>query len=132
MTMSIEIQMLLWSIILGLAQLVLATSLATKDQGLPYNLSPRDLPAPPVSIPTGRMLRAFHNFRETFVYFAASVIILTMLGKASATSALGAQLYFWARVVYIPIYAAGVPVLRTIVWTVSVVGIAMVLTACLA
>jgi uncharacterized MAPEG superfamily protein len=130
MMMSIEIRMLLWSIVLGLLQLVIATVLATKDQGLPYNLSPRDLPPPPVSTLAARMLRAFHNFRETFVYFAAAVIVLTMLGRASPISALGAQLYFWARVVYVPVYAAGIPVLRTGVWTVSIVGIVMVLVAC--
>jgi uncharacterized MAPEG superfamily protein len=129
MTMSTEIQMLVWSIILGLFQLVLATVLATKDQGLPYNLSPRDVPPPPVTVITARVLRAFQNFRETFVYFAAAVIVLTMLGRASAISALGAQLYFWARVAYIPAYGAGIPVLRTGVWTVSIIGIVMVLGA---
>src|SRR3954470_14505034 len=67
---SIEIQMLCWSVALGLVQLVLATSLATKDQGLAYNLSPRDLPPPPVSPLAARLQRAFGNFRETFVYFA--------------------------------------------------------------
>ena len=37
---SVEIQMLCWSVVLGLVQLVIATTLATKDQGLPYNLEP--------------------------------------------------------------------------------------------
>jgi uncharacterized MAPEG superfamily protein len=44
----------------------------------------------------------------------------------------GAQLYFWARVVYVPVYAAGIPVARTIVWTASIVGLVMVLLAALA
>ena len=43
---STEIQMLCWAVVLGLVQLVIATSMATLDQGLPYNLSPRDLPPP--------------------------------------------------------------------------------------
>ena len=128
-TGSIEIQMLCWAVVLGLVQLVVATTLATKDQGLAYNMSARDLPAPSVSTLSARMLRAFGNFRETFVYFAAAVIVLTMLGRASAISALGAQLYFWARVAYIPAYGAGIPVLRTGVWTVSIIGIVMVLGA---
>src|SRR4051812_22832564 len=64
---SIEIQMLCWSVVLGLVQLVVATSLATKDQGLAYNLSPRDAAPPPVSTLAARLQRAFGNFRETFV-----------------------------------------------------------------
>ncbi|HEX4637089.1 MAG TPA: MAPEG family protein [Rhizomicrobium sp.] len=129
---SMEIQMLCWSVVLGLVQLIIATTLANKDQGLPYNLSPRDAPAPSVKIVTGRLLRAFHNFRETFVYFATAVLLVTLLNKTSTTTALGAQLYFWARLVYVPIYAAGIPVARTAVWTVSVIGLVMVLLGALA
>ena len=131
-TGSIEIQMLCWSVVLGLVQLVIATTLATKDQGLPYNLSPRDLPPPPVTIITGRLQRAFRNFRETFVYFAVAVLVVTALAKNSPTSALGAQIYFWARVAYVPVYAAGMPVVRTLVWAASIVGLVMVLLAALA
>ena len=131
-TGSIEIQMLCWSVVLGLVQLVLATSLATKDQGLPYNLSARDMPPPAISPLTARMRRAFGNFRETFVYFAVSVLVVTALAKNSPASALGAQIYFWSRVVYVPVYAAGIPVARTLVWTASIVGLVMVLLAALA
>jgi uncharacterized MAPEG superfamily protein len=53
-TGSIELQMLCWSVVLGLVQLVIATSLATKDQGLPYNMSARDLPPPGVTPLTAR------------------------------------------------------------------------------
>ena len=131
-TGSTEIQMLCWSVVLGLVQLVIATSLATKDQGLPYNLSPRDLPPPSVTPLTARFQRIFRNFRETFVYFAVAVLVVTALAKNSPGSALGAQIYFWARVVYIPIYAAGIPVVRTLVWAASIVGLVMVLLAALA
>ena len=126
---SIEIQMLCWSVVLGLAQLVLATSMAAKDQGLPYNLTPRDLPPPPVTAVTARLQRAFGNFRETFVYFAVAVLVVSLLNKTNAHTALGAQLYFWARVVYVPVYAAGVPVARTLVWAASIFGLVTVLLA---
>ena len=129
---SIELKMLCWSAVLGLVQLLIATTLMVKDQGLAYASSPRDTPAPAVKIVTGRVLRAFHNFRETFVYFAVAVILVTLLNKTSATTALGAQLYFWARAVYIPVYAAGIPFARTAIWTVSVIGIVMVLSAAFA
>jgi uncharacterized MAPEG superfamily protein len=129
---STEIQMLCWAVVLGLVQLVLATTLATKDQGLAYNMSARDAAPPPVSPLAARLLRAFGNFRETFVYFAVAVLVVTALAKNSPASALGAQIYFWARVVYVPIYAAGIPVVRTLIWAASIVGLVMVLLAALA
>jgi uncharacterized MAPEG superfamily protein len=123
---SIEIRLLCWAVVLGLAQLVIATTLALKDQGLAYNMSPRD-EASPVTRLTARMLRAFRNFKETFVFFAVAVLVVALTGKNNASSALGAQLYFWARLVYVPVYAAGIPVLRTAVWAVSIIGIVTIL-----
>jgi uncharacterized MAPEG superfamily protein len=131
-TGSTEIQMLCWSVVLGLVQLVLATAMATKDQGLPYNVSPRDLPPPPVSKLTARFQRAFGNFRETFVYFAVVVLVVTLTSRNNSVSALGTQIYFWARLIYVPVYAAGIPVLRTVTWGASIAGLIMVLLAALA
>ena len=126
---STEIQMLCWSIVLGLLQVVITATMSTKDRGLPYNISPRDAAAPPVSNVTGRLERALKNFLESFPLFAAAVLIVTALNKENVTSALGAQLYFWARLAYVPVYASGIPVARTLVWTVSIVGLVMVLLA---
>jgi uncharacterized MAPEG superfamily protein len=130
-TGSIEIQMLCWSVVLGLVQLAIATTMAILNQGLPYNLSPRDAAPPSVVRITARLQRAFGNFRETFVYFAVAVLVVTVMAKNSPGSALGAQIYFWSRVVYVPVYAAGVPVARTLVWGVSIAGLVMVLGALL-
>ena len=131
-TGSIEIQMLCWSVVLGLLQLVIATALSVKDQGLPYSFGPRDVPGPAVAVLTGRFNRAFQNFRETFVYFAVAVLIIVALNKTNATTALGSEIYFWARLVYVPIYAAGIALARTAAWTASVIGIVMVLIGALA
>ena len=129
---SVEIQMLCWSAVLGLLQLVIATALSVKDQGMPYSLGSRDVPGPAVAMLTGRFKRAFQNFRETFVYFAVAVLVVVALNKTSPNAALGAEIYFWARLLYVPIYAAGVAFVRTLVWTASVVGIVMVLLGALA
>jgi uncharacterized MAPEG superfamily protein len=126
---STEMRMLLWAVVLGLVQLVIATVLATKDQGLPYNLSPRDMPPPPVNTVSARLLRAFSNFKETFVFFAVAVLAVTLLAKTNSTSALGAEIYLAARVLYVPVYALGIPGLRTLIWAASVAGIVMVLLA---
>jgi len=127
---SMEIRMLCLAVVLGLVQLVLAATVMTRDQGTAYNLSPRDGAGPrPSSLLAGRLDRAFANFKETFAFFAVAVLVVTALGKANATSALGAQIYFWARLVYVPVYAAGIPVARTLIWAVSIAGLVMVLLA---
>jgi uncharacterized MAPEG superfamily protein len=129
MDMSMELTMLAWSVVLGLAQLVLAVVVANRDLGLPYNLSPRDQPPSPLGKTAGRLVRAYNNFRETFALFAASILLVVVMHRENEASALGAQLYFWARLVYVPVYAFGVQWVRTIVWTVAIVGLIMVLLA---
>lgn len=131
-TGSTDIQMLCWSVVLGLAQLIIATAMATKDQGVAYNISVRDQPPPPVSLLAGRFQRAFGNFRETFVYFAVAVLVVTVTSRNNSVSALGTQIYFWARLIYVPVYAAGIPVLRTVTWGASIAGLIMILLAALA
>src|SRR3569623_1807283 len=104
--MGSEVTMLLWSVVLGLVQIAIATTAGSKDVGLPYNLSSRDEPPPKsLSALAGRLARAANNFRETFGLFAVSVILVLLLHRQSNGSALGAELYFWARVVYVPVYA---------------------------
>jgi uncharacterized MAPEG superfamily protein len=55
--------------------------------------------------------------RETFVYFAVSVLLVTLLNKTNAHTALGAQLYFWARVVHLFAHTFAMPWIRTIAFT---------------
>lgn len=124
-----ETTMLLWSVVLGLVQIVIASIAVNKDVGLPYNLSSRDEPLPPLSKTAGRLVRAAANFRETFGLFAVSVILVVLLHRQGSNSAIGAQLYFWARLVYVPIYALGIQMVRTLVWAVSIVGVVMVMLA---
>lgn len=121
--MTIEIQMLAWAMALGLFQLLLAATLGTQQRGLKWNASARDGEPTPLSGVTARVDRAFKNFLETFPFFAAAVLAVVATGRTSDETALGVQLYFWARVAYVPIYAAGIPYLRTAVWAVSFWGL---------
>ena len=125
--MNTEYQMLLWTVILGLVQLVIHVLAAIKARGLGWAFSPRDAAMPRLEGVGGRLDRAFYNLLETFPFFAALVLMAGLLGVHSAMTALGAEIFFWARVAYIPIYALGLPVVRTGVWTVSVVGMVMIL-----
>jgi uncharacterized MAPEG superfamily protein len=124
---SVEMQMLWMSIYLGIAQLVLAVLFSLSSRGLPWGAGNRDEAAPPMSKMGGRVERAFRNFLETFAFFAAAVLMANAMGKHSATSALGAEIYFWTRLVYLPVYAIGIPFVRTALWIASLVGIGMVM-----
>jgi uncharacterized MAPEG superfamily protein len=123
---SVELKILMWSAILGLAQIIVAASASTMQRGVRWNLGPRD-EAPPLTGMAGRLDRAFWNFMETFPIFAVAVIAAGVVGKYSNTSMIGAYLYLISRIVYVPLYAFGVPLARTLAWTVSVVGIVMVI-----
>ena len=126
---SVELQSLFCAIILGLVQLVLAVLASLNVRGLPWAAGPRDQPGAPLGIYGGRLERAWKNFLETFVFFAAAVLLAHALGKSTANSILGAQIYLWARVLYVPAYVFGIPFVRTLIWAASLVGILMVLSA---
>lgn len=124
---SVEMQMLWLSIYLGIAQLLLATLFSVGGRGLPWGVGARDEAAPPLGRFGGRAERAFRNFLETFVFFAAAVLLANALGKHSPNAALGAEIYFWSRVAYVPVYILGIPFLRTLIWAASLVGIGMIM-----
>ena len=124
---SVDIQMLWLSIVLGVAQLLLATLFSVGARGLPWGFGPRDEPAAPVGKLGGRAERAFKNFIETFPFFLGAVMIASTMGRLNAMTALGAEIYFWSRLAYVPAYLFAIPVLRTLLWAASLVGIGFVL-----
>jgi uncharacterized MAPEG superfamily protein len=121
--MTIELKMLAWSVLLGLVYVFVAASLATRQRGLKWNASNRDGEPKPLTGVAARAARANHNFLETFAFFAAAVLAVTLANRNSPHTALGSELYFWARAGYLPIYLIGIPYLRTLVWAVSLWGL---------
>lgn len=129
--MTIEYQMLAWSVILGLVQVMLASSFAAFKYGIPWAFGNRDKVMPLLEGMGGRTQRAAHNFRETFGFFAVLVIIAGVAGVHSSLTERGAELYFWGRLAYLPVYMGGIIYLRTAVWAASMAGIVMLLVAVL-
>ena len=78
----------------------------------------------------GRAERAAKNSIEASVFFVPLALIANAAGM-DAEVMLGAQIAFWARVAYVPIYIAGIKYLRSFVWIVGVVGYAMMVAAML-
>ena len=64
---------------------------------------------------------------ESLFIFAALVLVAHSVGKTNALTAFGAQLFFWSRLAYAPVYIVGVPGLRTALWGVSFVGLLQIL-----
>lgn len=126
---SVELQILFCAIALGLVQLLIATIFSVGGRGFGWGIGPRDAGSPPLGKFAGRIERAYENFLETFVFFAAGVLLAHALGKSTHNSVLGAQVYIWARVLYVPAYVLAIPFLRTLIWAASLAGILMVLSA---
>lgn len=126
---STEFTMLWASAILGAVYLLAAAVPSVLIRGLPWALGPRDEAGANTGKVGARLDRAWKNFLETFPIFAVAILVTAHAPHNAGLSALGAQLYFWARVAYLPVYALGIPVVRTLVWTVSLVGIALVLAS---
>jgi len=129
--MTTELTILAWTLVLALVQIMLAAQLRTQETGLEYNMSARDGEAPPPRPITARLQRAQKNLFETLPLFAAAVLIADAAGAEGALTLWGCWLYLIARVVYLPLYAFGVPVVRSLVWAVSLVGLVMVIAAVL-
>jgi uncharacterized MAPEG superfamily protein len=127
--MTIELKMLALSIVLGFAHVLIAVRAVTRQYGSRWNMGPRDEVMPPLNPLAGRLDRARRNFLETFPFFAAAVLIAHVAGRDGLLTALGVQLYFWARLVYLPLYAFGIPRIRTLVWIVAMLGILLILVA---
>jgi uncharacterized MAPEG superfamily protein len=127
--MNAELTLLAWTLVLALVQILLAAALRTKETGNAYNVSPRDEAGPPVGLVTGRLQRAQKNLFETLPLFAAAVLIAHIAARENAMTLWGAWIYFLARIIYVPLYAAGIPVVRTLVWTASLVGLCMIIYA---
>ena len=75
----------------------------------------------------GRLTRAQANYFETFPIVAIAILIDAQAGLFDRWTAIGAMVWLGARIVYLPLYAAGVPVVRTIVFGISMAGLLMLL-----
>jgi len=127
MSLSEDLRMLWASVALGLVQLSAAMVAGLASGRLAWNVGARDTEGPRLGKIAARIERAWRNYLETFPLFAAVVLLASALGKHNATTALGAGLYFYGRLAHVVIYATGAPVVRTLIWTVSLVGIILVL-----
>ena len=129
--MNVELHVLVWSVVLGFVHIVAASHSASLQRGYRWTASSRDEPLPPLQGVAGRLQRALNNYLETFPFFAALVLVAQLVGVHSPLTEWGAFLYIGARVVYLPLYAVGVPLVRSLVWNVAPLGMLLFVIALL-
>ena len=114
----------LWVIVTILVQVLTAQA----QVGLVMLVRPRD-DIPPLTGVAGRMERAQLNSVVAMALFAPAVLILTAKGIGGGSTLLAAQAFLVARLLYVPVYAAGLPWVRTLVWLVGFLATAWLYAA---
>jgi len=130
--MPTEIHIAALGALLLFIHIFVATRFKTAQYGRSWNVGARDEALPDASPMTGRTMRAQANFQETFPIAIVALLGVVLANKSGTTTALGGWIWLGARAVYLPLYASGIRVVRTVVWTVSMIGLAMVLWPLLA
>ena len=120
-----EMMLLVWAVLLTVVQAVVAVQGAMMQVGLASLMGNRE-GMPDIRGWGGRAARAHRNMLENLVLFAALVLAAMIAGKTNDMTLLGAQIFLYARIAYAVVYIAGLPWIRTAVWAVSIVGLAMI------
>ena len=66
-----------------------------------------------------RLKKAHYNGVENLVVFASLVLIANTLDISNAATISAAAFYFWARLVHVVAYGAGIPWVRTLAFAVA-------------
>jgi uncharacterized MAPEG superfamily protein len=125
--MAVELKILALGAVLLFIHIFIATRFKTAQYGRKWNVGARDEALPPPNPMAGRLMRAQANFEETLPIAIIALLGVVIAGRTSQWTAIGGWTWLGARLIYLPIYAAGIPVVRTIVWAVALIGLGMVI-----
>ena len=120
--MPVEIRILALGAVLLFIHIFVAIRFKTQQYGRSWNVGARDEALAPANEMTGRTARAQANFLETFPIAIVALLGVVIAGRTSNLTELGGWIWLGARLIYLPLYAAGVPVVRTIVWTIMAIS----------
>ena len=125
--MPVELKILALGAVLLLIHIFAAVRFKTRQYGHEWNVGARDEELPPLNPVAGRLARAQANFQETFPVAIVALLGVVVADQTSAITAIGGWIWLACRTIYLPLYAMGVPVVRTVVFGISIGGLGMVL-----
>lgn len=130
--MTIELICALVVIALGAVQVMLQAVEYRRVHGVAYANTALDGPPPQAdSVLLGRLTRALRNLHETLPFFLGAVIILALMDHSTIVTQVAALVFAGARIIYLPLYATGIPYVRGLVWTFSFVALIVLIVAAL-
>lgn len=132
--MTLDIRLLLYSILLNWLMIMFAATVNNRlwsPSGFVFAVGNRDKDsdASPMAL---RASRAANNMKENLLLFAVLLLAARVAGVGSDKLVLPAQIFFYARLAYFPVYVLGITWIRTAIWSVAVVGMGMIAAQMLA
>lgn len=127
--MTIELVLLAASVVVGIVHIITVSHLQSWQRGYRWSASSREQTVLPLAGIAGRVERALRNYLETFPLFAAAVLLVAVTDTHSWLTVWGAQLFFGGRMVYVVLYAADLPLARSLAWNIPTIGIIMIIGA---
>ncbi len=121
--MTTELYILGLGAVLLIVHVLLAIHYKTKQFGVEWNMGARDGDTGELNDVAGRLDRASENFKESFPVAIVALAGLSLADKTSDLTAIAATVWLGARIVYLPIYWAGIEKIRTLIWAVSILAL---------
>jgi uncharacterized MAPEG superfamily protein len=124
--MTVELSMLVYSVLLFLVVILMQAGLAISQNGLMVQAGSRDNLQEPTVL-RKRLQRLTGNLQENLVMFAIAILVANAVGVSNDTTVLGASIFFYARVAHAIVYAFGWPMIRPLFYFASLYGTFVIL-----
>ena len=129
--MPVELKVLGYAALLQVVQFIVMAVPVNLQLGVAYAVGNRDEQRQATGVP-GRLKRALENHSEGLILFTIAVLVV-VLGEASNPMTENcAWAYLWARILYVPAYASGIILVRSLIWSVGFVATTIMLIVALA
>ena len=128
--MPIELKVLGYAALLQIVQFIVMAIPVNMQLGVAYTGGNRDEQKQATGM-AGRLKRALDNHFEGLILFTIAVLVVVLGEASSALTERCAWAYLWARILYVPAYASGVYLVRSLIWTVGFVATGIMLIAAL-
>lgn len=129
--MPVELNVLGYAALLQFVQVIVMAIPVNWQLGVAYTGGNRDEQKQATGV-AGRLKRALDNHFEGLILFTIAVLVVILGEASSQLTEYCAWAYLWARVLYVPAYASGVYLVRSLIWSVGFIATAVMLIAALA